>query len=42
MKVDVQNVFKTITVKKQGKYNLNVHLQDLGINKKTRRKGSMI
>jgi len=23
-------LFKTIPVKKQGKYNLNVHLQDLG------------
>ena len=31
-KVDFQNLFKTIPVKKQEKYNLNVQLQDLGIN----------
>ena len=31
-KVDFQNLFKTMPVKKQEKYNLNVQLQDLGIN----------
>ena len=30
-KVDFQSLFKIIPVKKQGKYNLNVQLQDLGI-----------
>jgi len=30
LKVDFQILFKIIPVKKQGKYNLNVQLQDLG------------